>query len=90
MQLRGGGYVGLLPRPLIHLPRTRRDRPTCPFAGEVWWAESLKLLTDFHFLEMLLGYDKDSMTGDVAAQVGAGRGGECGGSRWRSCASSCA
>ncbi|EFJ51362.1 dynein heavy chain [Volvox carteri f. nagariensis] len=40
-----------------------------PDISEAWWAESIKLLADFHFLDMLLGYDKDAMTPEICAQV---------------------
>lgn len=65
-----------LPPPASHLPRPRVPPSRLASSGDAWWGESLKLLTDFHFLDMLLGYDKDSMTDEVAAQVG----------RWRVCA----
>jgi dynein heavy chain len=36
---------------------------------QAWWEESIRVLGDFHFLEYLLGYDKDAMTPDMVAQV---------------------
>lgn len=36
---------------------------------QAWWSESIKVLSDFHFLDKLHNYDKDSMTEDMAKQV---------------------
>ena len=57
--------------------------PPLPRPLQAWWSESIRLLGDFHFLDRLLGYDKDGMPDEMAAQVGMGirsgvrgRGGE--------------
>lgn len=36
-----------------------------------WWDESVRLLADFHFVDMLLSYDRDGMSDDVVAKVRA-------------------
>lgn len=39
-------------------------------AVQSWWEESMRLLADFHFVDMLLSYDRDAMSEDVVAKVG--------------------
>lgn len=36
---------------------------------QAWWAESIRVLGDFHFLDRLLEFDKDSMEEDLCDQV---------------------
>jgi hypothetical protein len=36
---------------------------------QAWWNESVKVLSDFHFLDKLREYNKDSMTPEMAKQV---------------------
>ena len=36
---------------------------------QAFWEESIHVLSDFHFLDNLLSYDKDSISPEVAAQV---------------------
>lgn len=35
----------------------------------VWWEESIKLMSDFHFLERILEFDKDSISLQMIQQV---------------------
>ncbi len=39
-------------------------------AVQAWWDESVRLLADFHFVDMLLSYDREAMSDDVIAKVG--------------------
>jgi dynein heavy chain, axonemal len=34
-----------------------------------FWEESMKVVSDFHFLDNLLNYDKDAMSEDVISQI---------------------
>ncbi len=58
------------PRPITATAASGVGNPNeDPAVSEAWWAESLHLLADFHFLDMLVGYDKDGMTDQVAVRV---------------------
>ena len=58
---------------------------------QAWWDESIRMLGDFHFLDKLVGYDRDSMTDEVMNQIkvrkvaGGHAPGQCeGGQEWAS------
>lgn len=38
-------------------------------AVTAWWAESIRCLSDFHFLDKLINFDKDNVTPEMADQI---------------------